>query len=61
MFLGSGNSMTLSVRLPWLDVDTGSEKFKMVTAKPYLPTIPDTSNDPIASIALATVDIRETL
>ena len=29
MFFGSENSMTLSEKLPWLDIDTGSEKFKM--------------------------------
>ena len=32
MFLGSGNSITLSERLLWLDVDTGSEKFKTAVA-----------------------------
>ena len=50
--------MVLSERL---DVRTGSDKFKMAAAKPDLPTIPDTSTYPIASIALATVGERETL
>ena len=36
-FFGSGNSMTLSERCLWLDVDTGSEKFKMTAAKPEVP------------------------
>ena len=50
--------MVLSGRF---DVETGSQKFKMATAKSDLPTIPDTSTDPTASMALATVGIRETL
>ena len=58
MFSGSGNSVVLSGRL---DVETGSKKFKMAYAKPEVPTIPYTNTDPIASIALATVGIRETL
>ena len=32
MFFGSENSMTLSERFLWLDVDIGSEKFKMAAA-----------------------------
>ena len=37
MFLGLGDSMTLSERLLLLDVDTRSEKFKMAAAKPEVP------------------------
>jgi hypothetical protein len=44
-----------------LDVKTGSGNFKMVVAKCDLQAIPDTSTDPIVSIALATADICETL
>ena len=44
-----------------LDVETGSEKLKMAAAKLDVPTIPDTSTDPIGSISMATVGIRETL
>ena len=50
--------MVLSGRL---DVETGSEKFKMAAAKLDVPAIPDTGTDPIAIIDLATVSIRETL
>ena len=49
------------VLLGRFDVETRCEKFKMAAAKPNVPAIPDTSNDPIASIALSTVGIRETL
>ena len=55
MFSGSGNSVVLSGRL---DVESGSEKFEMAAAKPDVPTMPDTSTDPIA---LATVGVRDTL
>ena len=37
MLLGSRNSMTLSERLLWLDVDTGSEKFNMAATKSEIP------------------------
>ena len=44
-----------------LDVETGSEKFKMAAAKLDVPAITDTGTDPVAIIDLATVSIRETL
>jgi hypothetical protein len=50
--------VTLSGRFVF---ETGSQNFKMAAAKQHAPAIPDITNDPIASIALATVDIREAI
>ena len=58
LFSGSRNSVVPAGRL---DVETGSEKFKMAAAKLDVPAITDTGTDPVAIIDLATVSIRETL
>ena len=49
---------TISERLR---LETGGDKFKLIAAKTNVSAIPDTSTHPIASIALATVGIHETL
>jgi hypothetical protein len=37
--------MAIKKMLPWLDVETGNEKFKTAAAKPDVPASPDTNTN----------------